>query len=94
MDVDGDSEADTTIPGGVFVVDTSRSETLTIIFSGKNNYVYDFTVRMQVVENGIERTEQFGTSSQPLRIALTDYTQNVTEYDWDVEAEEWLETAG
>lgn len=70
LDNDGDGNSDTTLPGGRFVVAPNNAENLTILLKGKAGEVYEFGVRMQIVENGRERSIVLGDRGHPHRIAI------------------------
>jgi hypothetical protein len=94
LDTDGDYKPDTTLPGGRFVVDPKYAETLHIVVDGsKKGSVYEYGLRLRVVENGRERTVTFGDKNRPLRAAFEvgDFGQNPgNEYfDWDYLRQQW-----
>nr|CEL13581.1 hypothetical protein [Kibdelosporangium sp. MJ126-NF4]CTQ99267.1 hypothetical protein [Kibdelosporangium sp. MJ126-NF4] len=92
MDVDGDGEPDTTIPGGVFVVDAAKSEAMTVVLSGASGYVYNLAIRVVVVENSEEKIVELATPERPIRI-VSSYLE-FEYFDWDFSASKWVPAAG
>lgn len=100
MDTDNDMIPDTKLPGGYFVVDTSKAEPLNVMMNGSQGQVYAYSVEFKVVENGEQQTVQFGSRRQPLLLAFEsdDATVNAPQlgitstekyFDWDFATHAW-----
>jgi hypothetical protein len=92
MDIDGDGEPESTIPGGIFVVDTAKSESLTTVLSGTLGYVYELTMELVVTENGEEKKIELATPERPIRI-VPNYLE-FQYFDWDLTADKWTPASG
>ncbi len=91
MDIDADGSPDTTLPGGVFVVDPQGASTLTIVLNGTEGHVYEYGMTIRVVENVVERRVDFGSRERPLRVAFDQDGPNLQNYDWDPDRQAWIQ---
>lgn len=91
MDIDADGSPDTTLPGGTFVVDPQGASTLTIALEGTEGHVYEYGMIIRVVENAVERRENFGNRERPLRVTFDQQGPNLQNYDWDPVKQAWIQ---
>ncbi|MEU9822854.1 hypothetical protein ACIGG9_26740 [Pseudonocardia alni] len=94
MDIDADGEPDTTLPGGVFTVDASKSGWLTLYYDGKPGTVYGMSMTVVYTENGMESQKVFGSADAPIFLATyQDDSSSVRKVDWDFAVGRWANAA-
>jgi hypothetical protein len=92
MDIDADGEPDTTLPGGVFVVDSAESNWITLYYSGQPGAIYGVAITVVYAENGSEQRATFGTDAAPLYLATYADQVGAARYvDWDFSASRWTD---
>ncbi|MFI0797837.1 hypothetical protein [Amycolatopsis lurida] len=91
MDIDADGEPETTIPGGVVVVETAQTGYITVYYSGEPDQVYGSVVSVTYSENGIEKTNTFGSANSPIYLATQaeSVSPNEKQFDWDFCVNTW-----
>lgn len=92
MQIQGsESNTRTSLPPGEFVVEPNGASLLWIDLNGTEGYVYEYAMIVRVVENAVERSEQFGSRAKPLRIAFErKQISGLKYFDWDTVRQAWV----